>query len=114
MAEDEKDEQPSDPERHGNPRSGIICPWNKDDTGPAKERIHCLVWRNWEDFSGEFASDHSDPVFCTRHCQYGRNPEARRRSVEIRARYSGKMPAWFKAMTQPPDWMFPVRGRKVR
>ncbi len=110
MTETEKDVEPFD--RH-NPRSGITCPWNRDDQGPAGRRIHCLIYKNHEDFSNE-AAGYGDPPFCAKHCQHGRNPQARRRSQEIRDRFRGQMPAWFKATVNPPEFMFPVRGRKVR
>ena len=84
---------------------GIICPWNRDDHGPAKQRIHCMVWKDWQDFD-DWAAE-GDHYFCRVLCQYGRNPETARRNRRIRERYRGRMPPWFRAM--PP----PEAGRRV-
>ncbi len=93
------------------PRSGILCPWNRDDQGPAGEAILCQVWKDWEDFV-EWGSDENHR-FCRVHCQRGRNPVVRRRDREIRDRRKGRMPAWFKATIRPPEFMFPRRGRRL-
>ncbi len=120
MTETEKDEQPFD---GPNPDAGIICPWNKDDQGPAGMRIHCLIWKNWDDFL-EWSAEAG---YCRPICHFGRNPEATRRSKEIRARYAGEMPAWQRVMPKaepmfhpavkdagpPKDYQKPKRGRKI-
>jgi hypothetical protein len=94
-----------------NPDGGIVCPWNRDEHGPAKERIsQCLVWRNDADFD-RWASE-GNHYFCRVHCQYGRNPEVARRNREIRDRQV-RVPGWMKAMTSPPDFMFPPQRKRI-
>lgn len=122
MTETERHDEPFDV---GNPNAGIICPWNQNDKGPAKMRVHCLVWKNKEDFD-EWASEGNN-YFCRVHCMYGRNPEATRWSREQHERGRGINPAWVEAMqpaapisfhpsvkaNPPMDYQAPKRGRKI-
>ena len=89
-------------------RSGIWCPHQ----GPDKPPIWCGVFKNLEDYNKEGDAGH-DPIFCRRHCQYGRNPEYARLAREVRDRKRGIYPQWMKAMGQPPAFMFPKRGRRL-
>ncbi len=121
MTETEKDDFPSDLV----PRTGIVCPWNKRDDGPAGMRIQCVVYKNWDTFLEWGSDDQHD--FCRRLCEYGRNPQYARRADEIKLRQRGGIPGWQKQLpttdpiryhpsvkVKPPrDFQFPVRGRKV-
>lgn len=101
--------QPSD---GPNPDKGIVCPWNKDEHGPVRRKIVCLVWKNLDDFD-EWGSE-GNFHFCKNLCQYGRNPEQTRRRREIRDRLVST-PGWMKAMQgTAPIYRLPViPGRKT-
>ncbi len=107
-------------------KHGILCPWNKNDEGPGGRPLHCLVYDDWEAFL-ESADASGQPVFCRRHCQHGRNPQARIAARETQERRRGIEPAWQKVMgtTDPPfhpsvkavgppkKFQWPNRGKKV-
>ena len=61
---------------------GIWCPWNKDETGPAKMPggVFCLVWKSWDDFN-ENASPNNFH-FCRKICNYGHLEATKRHNVE--------------------------------
>jgi len=72
---------------------GIQCPWNRDASGPAKQRIHCMVWADQADFErwapeGNFST-------CRALCMYGRNPEYARRARDARQGFQAR--AWQRA-----------------
>lgn len=64
-------------------QGGIICPANRDDQGPAKQRIHCLIWKDMPDF-WENSEASGWPTFCSKICHYG-HMDAMQRSVAFRA-----------------------------
>ncbi len=59
---------------------GIGCPWNKDETGPAKQRVHCLVWRNWDDFNDNAGENNFN--YCRKICGYGHTEASKRHNAE--------------------------------
>lgn len=61
---------------------GIQCPWNKDASGPARQRIHCMVWEDEADFD-KWAPEGNYST-CRALCMYGRNPEYARRTRAMR------------------------------
>ncbi len=105
----QRDEEPEDVPAMG--ESGILCPWNRDDTGPAKLPLWCKVWKNMDDFN-DWSGGQSHQ-FCRVHCKYGHNPEYMKRVRERLDRLRGKAPAWLKNMMTPPAFMQPARGRRL-
>ena len=60
----------------GAPPSGILCPWNRNTNGPAKQRIWCYVWANEADFNDWGAEGNF--WFCRSACHYGHMEAAQR------------------------------------
>jgi len=67
---------------------GVSCPWNRDASGPAKQRIHCMVWQDEGDFD-RWAPEGGYRV-CRALCMYGRNPEYARRARGAREAFRAR------------------------
>lgn len=80
---------------------GLICPFNADNHGPAKKRIHCLVFDSYEDWDNEGKDYHGPGTrFCEKNCHYGNMTQSQmtkarqmREGYRIRARQRS---AWAK------------------
>lgn len=97
----------------GDPNRGVLCPFGA--LNPQGSREWCKVWKNMDDFN-DWGSE-GNFLVCHQLCGDGRNPEYARRTREIRDRYAGQMPAWFRQMNgndPVPRIARPVRGRRVR
>lgn len=61
---------------------GVLCPWNRDGSGPARRRLHCMVWADEDDFD-RWAPEGNWST-CRAVCGHGRNPEYARRARDAR------------------------------
>lgn len=98
----------------GRPESGVLCPWNRDGSGPAKRRIWCFVWKDENDLHGEWGSS-GNYRFCRSVCHYGHmDSEQRNRAAKAqRAFYFEKKRRWGFARKIARFSLRDVWGRRI-
>jgi hypothetical protein len=72
------------------PQRGIRCPYNRNDLGPAKRSLWCMIWKNLDEYA-KLAPESTQ--FCRSLCHYGKNYATQRTMVE-RASESFRAGKW--------------------